>query len=92
MLVPIAIVAAVFLALSFWLFRTLPGTSGAEGWLAGFFLLAAFSMPLWVWQTQDQPVLGDFESMLVLVSHGLMSAVMCSYTLFIGRMFRPDSS
>lgn len=91
MVVPIGIVAGLFLILSLRLFRTAFRDSGAEGWLAGFFLCAAISMPLRVQLAQDHVTASDFESLLILVSHGLMTAALCSYTLFVDRVFRPDA-
>jgi hypothetical protein len=81
----------VFLVLSLRLFRSAFQVSGPEGWLAGFFLCATLSMPLRVVLTQNNAVLGEREHLLILVSHGLMSAALCCYTLFVDRVFRPES-
>jgi len=90
MLIPVSIVSLVFCVLGIRLLRTALQVSGAEGWLAGFFLCTAAAMPLRTVLSQDHVVVGELELMLILLSHGLMTAALCAHTLFVARVFRPD--
>jgi hypothetical protein len=89
-LLPVSIVSLVFCALGVRLLRTALQASGAEGWLAGFFLYTAAAMPLRTVLSQDHAVMGELEPMLILLSHGLMTAALCAHTIFVARVFRPD--
>ncbi len=86
------IVSAAFAAISFRLFRSAWQARGAEGWLGLAFLCVALSMPLrWLIQRAHLAP-ADLEPSFVLGGHALMALGLCAFTLFVHRVFRPETA
>lgn len=87
----LTLVSVAFAAISLRLFRSAWQVKGAEGWLGLAFLCVALSMPLrWVIQ-RTALVPTELEPSLVLGGHALMALGLSAFTLFVGRVFRPDA-
>ncbi|MEM9177341.1 MAG: hypothetical protein AAGC67_19170 [Myxococcota bacterium] len=83
--------SAAFAAISLRLFRSAWHARGAEGWLGLAFLCVAISMPLrWLIQRSDL-VAPDEAPAFLLGGHALMALGLSAFTLFVDRVFRPDS-
>jgi len=85
------LVSASFAVISLRLFRSAWQARGAEGWLALSFLCVALSMPLrWLIQ-RTTLVPPELEPAASLGVHALMALGLCAFTLFVHRVFRPES-
>lgn len=92
MVVVIHLLAAVFTVIGLRLIRSARSVSGAEGWLGAAFLCMAGSMALRVLVPGQQIGVPQHGPFLVMVSHALMSAGLCAFTLFVSRVFRSGSA
>lgn len=90
-LVPVSIVAILFLAVSGRLFRSAFRTAGPEGWLAAFFLAAAIAMPARVLLVQAHGLDSDTRIATGVAIHGLLALGLCAFTVFVVHVFRPES-
>ena len=85
------LVSVAFAAVSLRLFRSAWEARGAEGWLGLAFLCVALSMPLRFLIQRSQLIPDDLAPTFLLGGHALMALGLSAFTLFVARVFRPDS-